>query len=257
MFWKYLVAIRSEACLILFWEYINANLFAVRNVRSCTSIIRRCSHMVRHALYVQPVRNLSTVRRALSKSMQSGAWNVETGTSIPFVKPGRVVSRVSGTWNVEPDIQYVDPGVFLKVFIVRPLEFGCVTWLIWSGIINWRPGKVFFFNFNDTISREEHKTIYSGFRIIGMSMSNQSELPAFCNPWQVNLKSTSYHILPNPTIPDDDLPRLAWSRKMTSREWPNPIKWHTICIEVQYLLSGSPAHPNSQQVKLGSEGAIQ
>ncbi len=32
------------------------------------------------------------------------------------------------------------------------IQFGGVTRLIWSGIINWRPGK-FYFNFNDTISR--------------------------------------------------------------------------------------------------------
>jgi hypothetical protein len=47
-----------------------------------------------------------------------------------YILFGNVVARVSGTWNVEPDIQYVDPDVFLKVFVVRPLEFGCVTWLI-------------------------------------------------------------------------------------------------------------------------------
>jgi hypothetical protein len=41
-----------------------------------------------------------------------------------------------------------------------------------------------------------------------MALSNQSELPAFFSPWQVNLK-ISHHILPNPKILEDDLPRLA------------------------------------------------
>jgi hypothetical protein len=34
---------------------------------------------------------------------------------------------------------------------------------------------VFFFNFNDIISKEDHKTIYSGLRIAGMALSNQSD----------------------------------------------------------------------------------
>jgi hypothetical protein len=70
-----------------------------------------------------------------------------------------------------------------------------------------------------------------------MALSNQSELlPAFFSPWQVNLK-ISHRILPNPTIPEDDLPeiglipvddipgtvpRMVKSRKMTCRNWPNP-----------------------------------
>ncbi len=70
-----------------------------------------------------------------------------------------------------------------------------------------------------TISREEHKTIYCGLRITGMTLSKQSELQAFFSPRQVNLK-ISHQILPNPTIPEDDLPRMAESRKMTYRDWP-------------------------------------
>jgi hypothetical protein len=34
---------------------------------------------------------------------------------------------------------------------------------------------------------EEHKSIYSGLRITGMALSNQSELPAFFSSRQVNL----------------------------------------------------------------------
>jgi hypothetical protein len=235
MFWKYLIDIRSEAWLILFWEYINANLFALWNVRSGMSIMMMCSHIIRHVWYVRPWRVYDTNQSAVSQAkhrtvksgwstlvlyvtsspMQSGAWNVEIGKSTTFGKPGRVVGRVSDTRYVEPGIQNVDPGVLLKVFIVRPLEFGCVTWLIWSGIINWRPGKFSFFNFNYTISREEHKTIYRSLRITGMAFSNQSELRAFCIPGQVNLK-ISYHILPNPQF-----------RKMTCRDWPNPRRWLT------------------------------
>jgi hypothetical protein len=52
-----------------------------------------------------------------------------------------------------------------------------------------------------------------------MALSNQSELPAFFSPRKVNLK-ISHRILPNPTIPGDDLPRMAKSRKMTYRDWP-------------------------------------
>ncbi len=64
-------------------------------------------------------------------------------------------------------------------------------------------------------------------------LTGQSELPAFFSPWQVDLKNC-HRILPNPTIPEDDLPRLvglipeddlprtAKSRMMTYRKWPNP-----------------------------------
>ncbi len=50
--------------------------------------------------------------------------------------------------------------------------------------IHWMPGK-FLFNFNDTISREEHKTIYSGLRITGMALP--IKLPVFFSPRKVNL----------------------------------------------------------------------
>ncbi len=58
-------------------------------------------------------------------------------------------------------------------------------------------------------------------RITKMSVANQSVLPAFFSPQQVNLK-INHRILPNTTIPEDDLLRLAWSQKMTYREWKNP-----------------------------------
>jgi hypothetical protein len=41
-----------------------------------------------------------------------------------------------------------------------------------------------------------------------MTLSNQSEFPTFFCPQQDNLK-ISRRILPNPTIPEDDLPTLA------------------------------------------------
>jgi hypothetical protein len=49
-----------------------------------------------------------------------------------------------------------------------------------------------------------------------MALSNQSDLPAFFSPRKVNLKIS--------LISEDDLrvPRMAKSRKMTYREWPNP-----------------------------------
>ncbi len=58
-------------------------------------------------------------------------------------------------------------------------------------------------------------------------MSSKSELPTFFSARQVNLK-ISHRILLNPTIPEnglipeDDLLRMAISRKMTYRDWPNP-----------------------------------
>jgi hypothetical protein len=58
--------------------------------------------------------------------------------------------------------------------------------------------------------------IYGGLRITGLSLSNQSELLAFLSPRQIKI---SHHILPNPTIPEDALPRLA---KSQNQEWPNP-----------------------------------
>jgi hypothetical protein len=56
---------------------------------------------------------------------------------------------------------------------------------------------------------EEHKTIYSGLRISGIALSNQSDLPAFFSPQKVNLKIG--------LIPEDDLLRMAKSRLTTSR----------------------------------------
>jgi hypothetical protein len=43
-----------------------------------------------------------------------------------------------------------------------------------------------------------------------MALSNQSDLSVFFSPWKVNLK-ISHRILPNPTIPEDDLPGLSLS----------------------------------------------
>ncbi len=59
---------------------------------------------------------------------------------------------------------------------------------------------MFFKKFNDKVSWEEHKTIYSGLWISGMALSNQSDLPAVFSLWKVNLKIS--------LIPEDDLPRM-------------------------------------------------
>jgi hypothetical protein len=61
---------------------------------------------------------------------------------------------------------------------------------------------------------EEHKTIYSGLRISGIALSNQSDLPAFFSPQKVNLKIG--------LIPEDDLLRIVKSWKMTYQDRPNP-----------------------------------
>jgi hypothetical protein len=47
--------------------------------------------------------------------------------------------------------------------IVQPFELGGETRLIRSAVKDWKPGK-FKKNCNDTISREEHKTIFSRLR---------------------------------------------------------------------------------------------
>ncbi len=90
--------------------------------------------------------------------------------------------------------------------IVWPFEFRGVTRLICSGIINWRPGRLFFLDFNYTILQEGHKIIYNGMRITGMALSIQNHPLHSCHP----------------TIPEDDLPRMAKSRKMIYQDWPNP-----------------------------------
>jgi hypothetical protein len=41
---------------------------------------------------------------------------------------------------------------------LRPFESGGLIGLVQSGIKYWMPGKLFFHNFNDTVSLEEHKT---------------------------------------------------------------------------------------------------
>jgi hypothetical protein len=48
-----------------------------------------------------------------------------------------------------------------------------------------------------------------------MALSNQSDLPVFFSPRQVNLK-ISHRITTDPTIPE-----------MTCRDWPNPRRWLT------------------------------
>jgi hypothetical protein len=63
---------------------------------------------------------------------------------------------------------------------------------------------------NDKVSQEEHlhDPIYSGLRISGMALSNQSKLTGFFHSWKVNLK-ISRRILSNPASSEDDLPTLA------------------------------------------------
>jgi hypothetical protein len=61
--------------------------------------------------------------------------------------------------------------------IVQPFELGGE---IRCKILEAR--QVFQKNFNDTISREEHKTIFSGLRITEIILSNQSHFPRFFTP---------------------------------------------------------------------------
>jgi hypothetical protein len=62
---------------------------------------------------------------------------------------------------------------------VQPFEPKGVTRLIRSAVKNWRSGNFVKKFFDDTFSREEHKTIYSGLRISKMTLSNQSHFPRF------------------------------------------------------------------------------
>jgi hypothetical protein len=90
---------------------------------------------------------------------------------------------------------------FLYLISTRHKFAGLDYRLIQSGIIKWRTGKIFKNFFNYKVSREEHKTIYNGLRILGMAVLNQSDSPTFFSPWKVKLKIG--------LIPEDDLLRLA------------------------------------------------
>jgi hypothetical protein len=68
--------------------------------------------------------------------------------------------------------------------------------------------KIFF---NDTVSREENKTILSGLRISEMALSNQSHFPGFFSLRKVNLKIPIYSGLGQAGI--------ACPRKMTLGSW--------------------------------------
>jgi hypothetical protein len=54
-----------------------------------------------------------------------------------------------------------------------------------------------------------------------MALSNQSDLPAFFQPLESQIKN-SHRIIPNPTMLEDDMPRMAKTQKMTFQDWPNP-----------------------------------
>ncbi len=62
--------------------------------------------------------------------------------------------------------------------IVQPFELKGVNRLIRSAV-KLEVRQFFSKLFNDTISREEHKTINSGLRISEMTLSNQSHFPRF------------------------------------------------------------------------------
>jgi hypothetical protein len=46
-------------------------------------------------------------------------------------------------------------------------------------LVNWRPPRFFIFYFKGTPSQEEHKTIFRGFKICKMALSNQIDFLAF------------------------------------------------------------------------------
>jgi hypothetical protein len=49
-----------------------------------------------------------------------------------------------------------------------------------------------------------------------MALSNQSYYQRFFSPRQVNFLKISHRILPNPSIPEDDLPNVPAKRKKDS-----------------------------------------
>jgi hypothetical protein len=123
--------------------------------------------------------------------------------------------------------------------IVQPFELGAETRLIRSAVKYWKPGKFFLEFFNDTISREENKTIFSGLRIFEMALSNQIHFPVFFSPRKVNLEIpinsglgqagitrprndfrqqvSSKMTFRRHQITEDDLPQF---RLVVSRNWP-------------------------------------
>jgi hypothetical protein len=106
---------------------------------------------------------------------------------------------------------------------------------------------------NDTISREEHKTIFSGLRISEMTLSNQSHFSGFFSPQKLNLKNSPQfqlrtsrnrssleddfrHLVSSDLfrfskmtfrhhqIVEDALPGPRQFRLIISRNWPGPGK---------------------------------
>ncbi len=107
--------------------------------------------------------------------------------------------------------------------IVRSFEFGGVTRLIRSGIINWRPGNFLFILMIKSHERSikpftvdfwdgfvQSKWLTSIFQSTESQFKNQANL----RRWLTSTK--------NGQIPEDDLPRMAKSRKMTYRDGPHP-----------------------------------
>ncbi len=59
--------------------------------------------------------------------------------------------------------------------ILRGLE----SRLKWLVRLNWWPGRFFILNFKGTPSHEEHKTIFNGWKIYEVALSDQIDFPAF------------------------------------------------------------------------------
>ncbi len=80
-----------------------------------------------------------------------------------------ILPRLAGCVGQGPFAQLLfgncTQAMLLPKGIVRLFESRGESMLIQSVLINWRSGKVFLENCNDTISREEHETILSGLRI--------------------------------------------------------------------------------------------
>ncbi len=72
-----------------------------------------------------------------------------------------------------------------------------------------------------------------------MALPNQIDVSSIFSPRKINLKIG--------LIPEDDLPRMARSRKMTYREWQNPM---------QKMTYRDWPNPGLQQARISKEDLI-
>ncbi len=104
-----------------------------------------------------------------------------------------------------------------------------LNWRAWQGSFDLLLKVRQFFKkfFNDTISREEHKTIYRGLRLSEMTLSNQSHFPQFFMSPESHLIGLLYPFScsRNWPGPGKSSSGVTKSRKMTYRGLANSGLW--------------------------------